>query len=335
MIKYLKIITLTLLINSPSHASDFYKDKTIRLYSNSAVGSFPDLTARILAKHLETHISGVSNVVVVNKPGGSGVIGPNYLLEAVPSDGTNIGYFSNILLSKFIKSEAVLKLDPQDQVTTLFANVRSSAILVSSNKVKTVFDLRDTQLRLNFGLTGNPSAVNIVERLAFDLLDIKTNYIPGYKSNNDILRSVEQGETDVVVHNANQYNGSFYNNWVKTKKLTPLWVSTFQKNVDIHSINELYYIINKREPQGLKWDSYKFLESVQGQQLVILSSSPEDAKKALIKAFDSIKNSDSFKKDLQSNLGDNVIYYLGLDADDYIKSIKPSKEIITYLNKHW
>lgn len=335
MIKIFKFLAISLCLSTSTYASDFYKDKTIRLYSNSAVGSFPDLTARILAKHLELNISGVSSVIVVNKPGGSGVIGPNFLLEAAPNDGTSIGYFSNILLSKFIKSDAVLKLDPQDQVTTLFANVRSSAILVSSTKVKTIFDLKNSDLKLNFGLTGNPSAVNIVERLAFDILDIKTTYIPGYKSNGEILRSVEQGETDIIIHNANQYNGSFYDNWVKTKKLTPLWVSTFQKNIDIHSINELYYIINKREPQGIKWESYKFLESVQGQQLVILSSAPEEAKKSLAKAFDSLKTSEAFKKDLQTNLGDNIIYYLGLDADDYIKSIKPSKEIIDYLNKHW
>lgn len=334
MIKTLKYLSIALFLSTPSYASDFYKDKTVRIISNSAVGSFPDLTARILAKHLELNIPGVSNVIVVNKPGGSGVIGPNFLLEATVNDGTSIGYFSNILLSKFIKSEATLKLDPQNQVTTLFANVRSSAILVSSTKVKTVLDLRNNNLELNFGLTGNPSAVNIVERLAFDMLGIKTSYIPGYKSNNEILRSVEQGETDIVIHNANQYAGSFYDNWVKTKKLTPLWVSTFQKNIDIHSINELYYIINKREPQGIKWESYKFLESVQGQQLVMLSSAPEDARFSLVKAFENIKNSEAFKKDLQSNLGDNVIYYLGLDADNYIKSIKPSKEIIEYLNKH-
>lgn len=335
MIKLLKTLTLSLLISTSSYASDFYKDKTIKIYSNSAVGSFPDLTARVIAKHLELNIPKISSVVVVNKPGGSGVIGPNYLLEAAPNDGTSIGYFSNILLSKYIKSDAVLKLEPQYQVTTLFANVRSSIILVSSNKVKTVLELKNPDLKLNLGLTGNPSAVNIVERLAFDVLDIKTNYITGYKSNSEILRSVEQQETDIVIHSANQYKDSFYDNWVKTKKLTPLWVSTFQKNIDAYSINELYYVINKKEPQGIKWDSYKFLESIQGQQLVIISSAPEEAKKSLIEAFDSIKNSNSFKKDLEASLGVDATYYLGLDADNYIKSIKPSREIIEYLNKHW
>lgn len=328
-----KLIAVFLLLNTSSYASDFYKDKTLKIYSNSAVGSFPDLTARIFAKHLEIHIPKVSSVIVINKPGGSGVIAPNYLAEVAINDGTNIGYFSNILLSKYISSDAQLKLDPQI-ATTLFANLRSSTALVSSSKIKSIYDINNPDLNLNFGLTSNPSAVNIVERLAFSLFDIKTTYISGYKSNSDILRSVEQGETDIVIHSANQYNGNFYDTWVKSKKLTPLWISTFQKNVDILPINEVYYNIFKKEPQGIKWDSYKFVESIQGQQLIILSTAPKQAIDTLNKALEDIKNSDSFKRDISLTLGNDVTYYFSQDADRYIKSIKPSKEILDYLNNH-
>lgn len=327
----IRLIILLSLLTTNSYASDFYKDKTLKIYTNSAIGSFPDLTARIFAKHLEIAIPKVTSVIVINKPGGSGVIAPNYLSEVAINDGTNIGYFSNILLAKYINSDAQLKLDPQT-ATTLFANIRSSTALVSSNKVKSIYDL--TNVNLNFGLTSSPSAVNIVERLAFNLFDIKTNYISGYKSNSDILRSVEQGETDIVIHSANQYNGNFYDTWVKTKKLTPLWVPTFQKNIDILTINEVYYNIFKKEPQGIKWDSYKFVESIQGQQLLILSTAPKEAINTLNKALEVIKNSESFKRDISLTLGNDVIYYFSLDADKYIKSIKPSKEILDYLNNH-
>jgi tripartite-type tricarboxylate transporter receptor subunit TctC len=326
-------ILFLLLISSSSHSSDFYSNKTLKIYSNSAVGSFPDLTARVFAKHLETTLEGVTAVIVVNKPGGSGVIAPNYLLEIAPNDGTNIGYFSNILLSKYISTEAQIRFDPQE-VTTLFANIRSSAILASSSKIKSIHDLKKQELELNFGLTSNPSAVNIVERLAFNLFNVKTKYISGYKSNSEVLRSVEQGETDIVIHSANQYNNNFYDTWVKSKKLTPLWVPTFQKNIDIPTINQVYYSIFNEEPKGIVWESYKFVESIQGQQLLILSSAPKEAKIALQKALDKMKNSDSFKKDISLTLGTDVIYYFSLDADRYIKSIKPTDQVIQYLNKH-
>jgi hypothetical protein len=329
--KLFKLTILLILLATNSYASDFYKDKVLKIYSNSAVGSFPDLTARIFAKHLENTIPNISGIIVINKPGGSGVIGPNYLSEVALNDGTNIGYFSNILLSKYITSEAQLKLDPQ-LATTLFANLRSSVALVSSNKVKSIYDIRNTEL--NFGLTSSPSAVNIVERLSFNLFEVKTTYISGYKSNSDILRSVEQGETDIVIHSANQYNGNFYDTWVKSKKFTPLWIPTFQKNVDILPINEVYYNIFKREPQGIKWDSYKFVESIQGQQLLILSTAPKEAISILNKALEDIKHSESFKRDISLTLGNDVIYYFSSDADKYIKSIKPSKEILDYLNNH-
>ena len=209
---YIIISFLLFLFFTPNcYASDFYKNKTLKIYSNSAVGSFPDLTARIFAKHLEYHLPNISSVVVINKPGGSGVIGPNFLNDLTANDGTNIGYFSNILLHKFIPNEAKLNLDPQIDLISLFANVRSSVTLVSSNKINSIYDLEDRNLVLNFGLTNTPSAVNIVERLSFNLFNVKTNYISGYKNNNEIQRSVEQKETDIVIHSANQYKNNFYN----------------------------------------------------------------------------------------------------------------------------
>lgn len=331
--KILSFILFFLLTLSTSYSSEFYNNKSLKIYSNSAVGSFPDLTARVFAKHLETSLKGITSVIVVNKPGGSGVIAPNYLLEIAPNDGTSIGYFSNILLSKYINSEAQLRFDPQE-ATTLFANIRSSATLVSTSKINSIYDLKKQELELNFGLTANPSAVNIVERLAFSLFNIKIKYISGYRSNSDILKSVEQGETDIVIHSANQYNNNFYDTWVKSKKLTPLWVPTFQKNIDIPTINQVYYSIFNEEPRGTVWESYKFVEGIQGQQLIILSSAPKDATIALQKALDQLKNSDSFKKDISLTLGNDVTYYFGLDADSYIKSIKPTDQVIQYLNKH-
>lgn len=327
------IITLFLfscLINSVQ-ASDFFKDKTLKIYSNSAVGSFPDLTARVFAKHLENNIPNISNVLVINKPGGNGVIGPNYLSDIAINDGTSIGYFSNILLFKYINNDSKLTLDPQLGYTTLFANIRSSVILVSSNKIKNINDLKDKKLILNFGLTNTPSAINIVERLSFDLFNIKINYISGYKSNNEILRSVEQNETDIVIHSANQYKNNFYDTWIKNNKLTPLWVSTFQKNIDIPSIDQVYLYTYKKYPEGIKWDSYKFVEGIQGQQLVILSSAPKESINILNKALDTIKNSESFKKDIALTLGNDNTFYFNQEADDYIKSIATTSEVLNFL----
>ena len=59
------------------------------------VGGGMDLTARVLAKHVEKYID--NRVIVINKTGGGGVIGHTYLATMAKNDGYSVGILNNAL----------------------------------------------------------------------------------------------------------------------------------------------------------------------------------------------------------------------------------------------
>jgi tripartite-type tricarboxylate transporter receptor subunit TctC len=73
-------------VNAQSGAN-FYEGKTIAFFAGSSAGGGTDLTARLIAKHLERYIPGKPTVLVVNKPGAGGVIAVNELYNVKKPDG--------------------------------------------------------------------------------------------------------------------------------------------------------------------------------------------------------------------------------------------------------
>jgi tripartite-type tricarboxylate transporter receptor subunit TctC len=67
-------------------AGNFYEAKTITFFAGSSAGGGTDLTARLIAKHLERYIPGKPTVLVVNKPGAGGMIAVNELYNVKKPD---------------------------------------------------------------------------------------------------------------------------------------------------------------------------------------------------------------------------------------------------------
>ncbi len=71
-----------------THAADAFPNKPIRLVVNFGAGGSTDIAARIVAKKLASILG--QGVVVENRSGGGGTIGPSYLAKQEP-DGYTIG----------------------------------------------------------------------------------------------------------------------------------------------------------------------------------------------------------------------------------------------------
>ena len=86
---------------------NFYEGKTITFFAGSSAGGGTDLTARLIAKHLERYIPGKPAVLVVNKPGAGGMIAVNELYNVKKPDGLTMAisidntHRSNLCLSSF------------------------------------------------------------------------------------------------------------------------------------------------------------------------------------------------------------------------------------------
>ena len=77
----------------PLHAqsdANFYAGKTITVLVGSSAGGGTDVTARVLARHLERYIPGKPRIDIINKPGAGGMIAANELYNLKKPDGLSV-----------------------------------------------------------------------------------------------------------------------------------------------------------------------------------------------------------------------------------------------------
>ncbi|OPY66976.1 MAG: Tripartite tricarboxylate transporter family receptor [Syntrophorhabdus sp. PtaU1.Bin050] len=89
-------------------AAEKYPTRPIEIVCAFQPGGAADMTNRVWAKYLEKYL-GVS-LMLVNKPGGGGVIGVTYLAKGSP-DGYRIANFSDHMLTAIILGNATYTLD--------------------------------------------------------------------------------------------------------------------------------------------------------------------------------------------------------------------------------
>ena len=80
------VALLALSMVPPSSAADEWPSKPLRMIVPGAVGTSPDILARILAKHLTTRLG--QQIVVINQPGGGGNIAHDAAAKAAPDGYT-------------------------------------------------------------------------------------------------------------------------------------------------------------------------------------------------------------------------------------------------------
>lgn len=135
-----------------------YPEKAVSLIVPFPAGGRTDLIGRIVAQHLHTHLDGT--VVVVNKPGASGVLGSQEVAQA-RADGHTLGFFStSFVTAQYTVSTPIV---PKDYDLLAIVNVDPAAVAVHETAPwKTLKDLveqaRRNPGRLRIGMIPGASA---------------------------------------------------------------------------------------------------------------------------------------------------------------------------------
>ena len=74
-------------------ATEFYRGRTVSIIVGSGAGGGFDTTARLVARHIGRHVPSSPTVIVVNMPGGGGLVAANHVFSAAAKDGTIVGPF--------------------------------------------------------------------------------------------------------------------------------------------------------------------------------------------------------------------------------------------------
>ena len=187
------------------------KGSTIEWIVPSAAGAANDILARIMAPAMQETLG--ANVKVINKEGGSQIIGLNYAANAKP-DGHTIVY-TNIpsILGRYLDPSKKAGFDRES-----FAPIGafgSNAIVIGVNKnspYKTIKDLftavQASPGTITVGTDSRGGDDHINLRMLEDKLGLKFNVVH-YNSGSEKISSVVAGETDFALGGVSSFFGQF------------------------------------------------------------------------------------------------------------------------------
>src|SRR5712671_3011488 len=192
--------TSLLLMSSASLAqasADFYRGKQIALLVGFGPGGEDALWARMISRHLPTHIPGNPNVVPQHTPGSGGLLVVNRRYNTAVRDGTVIG-----LINRGIPFEPLL-----GGQGTQFDAVKLNWIGSPSRDTTVCAARKDAEVRtlddlyrkeLSVGGTGSGADTAIYPQFLSALLGMKFRLVKGYQGSHEIQLAMERGEVQGI-----------------------------------------------------------------------------------------------------------------------------------------
>ena len=191
---------LALVLGAQSVAAQPYPARPITILCWSAAGSPVDVYARTLAKLLSTELA--QNVVVDNRPGGSGLVMVNTLLRA-PADGYTIA--ANTITLAALFSEPNVTFKPDDLQMVVRSQVDPYGLIVhTSTPFRTVDEfVAFARKKPGFLNVGGPFAISghrVAWEVFAEMAKIKTTWVP-YQGGGPALTAIAGGHIDAAATN--------------------------------------------------------------------------------------------------------------------------------------
>jgi hypothetical protein len=95
---------------SAQHAPSFFSGNTLHMIVGMPPGGGADAYARLVQRHLPSHLPGAPPIVVENEPGAGSLKSVMYL-DSLPDDGTAMVTFSSGLLTEAVTLPDRVKVD--------------------------------------------------------------------------------------------------------------------------------------------------------------------------------------------------------------------------------
>jgi tripartite-type tricarboxylate transporter receptor subunit TctC len=316
-------------------AEPYYKGKQLTLLIGSGAGGPTDIEGRLFAKYLGRHIDGHPNVIVQNKSGAGGLIGPTYLGEVAPKDGTVLGYFSGTAWN-YVNNPQHWRVDYKTyefiayQAGTTIDFVRTDV----PPGMQQPTDIVKAQGLVVGGLSAeNPK--DLRTRLALDMLGVKYRYVTGYRTSMPARLAMQRGEIHLFSESPPSYRAVIEPSLVKTGKMIPLWYDTddatgkapapkAMAGLAIPSFSQVYIKLKGAPPSGQLWEAFRTIQQVNStlQRIVTLppGASPAAAQ-ALRKAVAQLDHDKDYIAETVKTIGFEPDYETGPGIAERVRHI--------------
>lgn len=176
-------------------AADFYRGKTLSIIVGSGAGGGFDTTARLVARHIGTHIPGNPTVIVVNMPGGGGLVAANHVFSAASKDGTVIGLFHEAQMMNQLTGGEGVNFDLREFNWLGSSYDDPNVCIVRTDAPVTGFQqMVGRAMPIAVGGTGPGSNTYDAPRVLAAATGANLKAVSGYPTTNDARIGVERGE---------------------------------------------------------------------------------------------------------------------------------------------
>ena len=175
----------------------FYKGKVVSILVATSPGGATDRYSRLAARHISKHILGNPKIVVMNRPGGAGMLAANWVYNIAKKDGLTLGAINRALPLTAILGAAGAQFEPAkfNWIGTPVQGT-TSCFVRSDSSFKTTTDLVKAPQPVKMAATQRRSDTFIVPLLLNSVLDTKMTVISGYRSIRGTASALRKREVD-------------------------------------------------------------------------------------------------------------------------------------------
>jgi tripartite-type tricarboxylate transporter receptor subunit TctC len=191
---------LALLVSSGALAQPAYPDRPIRMIVPLAAASAVDVAARIVTQKMADNMG--QQIVIINQPGASGLIGAEQVARAVP-DGYTIGGFNDSVMTMVPNLHSNMRWDilKDFEPVSLVATVEWGLIANNQTSYKSAADLiaaaKATPGKINYGSGGPGSPQHLAMAMFASEAGISLTHVP-YKGATQAATDVAGGQIPVA-----------------------------------------------------------------------------------------------------------------------------------------
>lgn len=269
-------------------------DKPVTIYVAGTAGGGIDIFARVVGRHLGSHIAGNPAVNVQVMPGAGGIRAANFMAQQAPKDGTAIAAFAGgPILQPLIGAR-----DPgydMSQFTWIGAVTKDVSVCMAwgTSPFKTIDDVKKQQMSV--AGTGAGSDTDLWPLVLNDVMGTKFKVITGYLGSQETILAIERGE----VHGRCGWSLSSLKstkpNWLSEKKINILVQIAAEKSPELPDVPLVFDLVSEPEDRQM----LELLSGPMGMARPLVGPPGLDPEKTSIlrRAFDATMKDPAFLAD--------------------------------------
>jgi tripartite-type tricarboxylate transporter receptor subunit TctC len=292
----------------PATAQEFtFAGKQVEIVVPFAPGGATEVTARFLAPFLERHLPGKPRVNVVTRPGGSSILGANWVEQNAKPDGLIFLFTTSSTSHPFLFGQKGVQYDLLKKRIGFSQSFGPVAYVSPDTGVKSPKDLLKPAKPLAYGGIG-AAASDLPIILSFEVLKLQTKVALGFTGRGPIRIAFERGDTNFDFQFTPVYLTQVVPA-VQAGKAIPLYTGgsadekgNFTKRdlvvQDLPSLYEAHQAIYGKPPSGVEWDAYQKAATLTyqyGLTAFLHGDTPQPILNAYYRAVDAMNADPAFK----------------------------------------